>query len=43
MGRSMATSQKYDLYSSDFRAATYETYAQMRANDPVLRQPGLDG
>jgi len=34
MGGSMATSQKYDLYSSDFRAATYETYAQMRADDP---------
>ncbi len=39
----MTTSQKYDLYSSDFRAATYETYAQMRAADPVFRQPGLDG
>lgn len=39
----MTTSQKYDLYSSDFRAATYETYAQMRVADPVFRQPGLDG
>ncbi len=43
MGRPMATSQKYDLYSSDFRATTHETYARMRERDPVFRQPGLDG
>ncbi len=43
MGGSMATSQKYDLYSSDFRAATHETYARMRERDPVFCQPGLDG
>ena len=35
--------QKYDLYSSDFREQTYETYSAMRADDPVFRQPGLDG
>ena len=39
----MAASPKYDLYSDDFRAQTYSTFAQMRADDPVLCQPGLDG
>ncbi|HUF01256.1 MAG TPA: cytochrome P450 [Gaiellaceae bacterium] len=34
---------KYDLYSDAFRAETYETYASMRAHDPVFSQPGLDG
>ena len=34
---------KYDLYGDDFRAATYETFARMRAEDPVCRQPGADG
>ena len=43
MGRRMATSQKYDLYSSDFRETTHETYARMREHDPVFCQPGLDG
>ena len=28
--------RKYDLYSDDFRARTYETFARMRADDPVL-------
>ncbi len=37
------TSQKYDLYSSDFRSTTHQTYARMRDDDPVFRQPGLDG
>ena len=35
--------RKYDLYSDEFRASTHETYAAMRENDPVFRQPGLDG
>ena len=35
--------RKYDLYSDDFRASTYRTYAAMREDDPVFRQPGLDG
>src|SRR6478672_13711630 len=39
----MATAGKYDLYSDAFRADTYATFAQMRENDPVLCQPGLDG
>lgn len=39
----MATTRKYDLYSEEFRAATYETFARMRAEDPILSQPGIDG
>jgi cytochrome P450 len=39
----MATTRKYDLYSDDFRRETYETFARMRADDPVLCQPGIDG
>jgi cytochrome P450 len=39
----MPNLQKYDLYSDDFRAQTYSTFAQMRAEAPVLCQPGLDG
>jgi cytochrome P450 len=39
----MATSRKYDLYSSDFRETTHDTYASMRRDDPVLRQVGIDG
>jgi cytochrome P450 len=35
--------RKYDLYSYEFREKTHETYATMRAHDPVFRQPGLDG
>ncbi len=39
----MAAPQRYDLYSDDFRAQTYATFAQMRTEAPVLCQPGLDG
>jgi cytochrome P450 len=39
----MATARKYDLYSERFRTETYETFAQMRAEDPVFCQPGVDG
>jgi cytochrome P450 len=39
----MAATRKYDLYSDEFRAETYAVFARMRENDPVLRQPGLDG
>jgi cytochrome P450 len=37
------TERKYDLYSEDFFANAYATFARMRENDPVLCQPGLDG
>ncbi len=37
------TARKYDLYSDAFRADTYATFARMRADDPVFRQPGIDG
>ena len=39
----MSTVQRYDLYSHDFRLTTHETYARMREESPVHRQPGLDG
>jgi cytochrome P450 len=40
----MATAaRKYDLYSDEFRADTYATFARMRENDPVFCQPGVDG
>jgi cytochrome P450 len=35
--------RKYDLYSEDFYADAYGTFAQMRKHDPVFCQPGLDG
>jgi cytochrome P450 len=35
--------RKYDLYSSTFKANSYETFAQMRQDYPVWQQPGLDG
>src|SRR5690348_13328128 len=38
-----ATERKYDLYSDEFRADTYATFARMREHDPVLCQPGIDG
>ena len=37
------TGRKYDLYGAEFRADPYRVFARMRAADPVLRQPGLDG
>ena len=40
----MAVSErKYDLYGEGFRADPYATFAAMRADDPVFRQPGVDG
>ena len=39
----MSTTQRYDLYSHEFRTAAYETYARMREETPVHLQPGLDG
>src|SRR3954471_12683060 len=39
----MAVTRKYDLYSDEFRAQTYETFARMRESDPVLCQAGIDG
>lgn len=35
--------RKYDLYSSTFKANSYETFAQMRREHPLWQQPGLDG
>ena len=39
----VSTTQRYDLYSSEFRATTHQTYARMREESPVHLQPGLDG
>ena len=39
----MTEGRKYDLYSQDFFADAYATFAQMREHDPVFCQPGLDG
>lgn len=39
----MSTTQRYDLYSHEFRVSTHQTYARMRAESPVHLQPGLDG
>lgn len=35
--------RKYDLNSQAFFANAYATFSQMRENDPVYRQPGVDG
>ena len=37
------TERKYELYTPDFRADPYPIFALMREQDPVLRQPGIDG
>jgi cytochrome P450 len=39
----MEATRKYDLYSPEFRARTYETFARMRSDDPVFKQLSLDG
>ena len=39
----MSTTQRYDLYSAEFRARTHETYSRMRDESPVHLQPGLNG
>ena len=39
----MSATRRYDLYSHEFRRSTHETYARMRDESPVHRQPGLDG
>ena len=39
----MPTEPKYDLYSQEFKANAYETFAHMRQENPVFQQPGMDG
>ena len=39
----MNTELKYDLFSQDFYRHSFETFARMRREDPILRQPGVDG
>ena len=38
-----AVRHKYDLFSADFYADAYATFAEMREHDPVCCQPGVDG
>jgi hypothetical protein len=35
--------RKYDLYSQEFKANAYETFAKMWQDNPVFQQPGMDG
>ena len=39
----MTETRKYELYSKEFRQNSYAVFAQMRTNDPVFRQAGMDG
>ncbi len=39
----MSDTQKYDIYSQDFRKRTHEIFANMRQADPIIKQAGLDG
>lgn len=34
--------RKYDLYSADFKSDPHSVFDKMRADDPVLQQPGMD-
>lgn len=37
------TTPKFELHGPHFRANTHQIFAQMRAEAPVTRQPGIDG
>lgn len=39
----MSATRKYDLYSKEFHKYSHTIFAQMRAEDPVFKQAGLDG
>lgn len=39
----MTTARKYELYSHEFRQNSHAVFAEIRANDPVFKQMGLDG
>ena len=39
----MEAARKYDLYSQTFKRDAYQTFAEMRAHDPIYCQVGLDG
>lgn len=43
MSESMPADRKYDLYSQATKNDPYTLFAQMRRDDPVFCQPGLDG
>ena len=39
----MSLTRKYELYSQEFRQNSHAIFAQMRAEDPILKQVGIDG
>lgn len=39
----MSAERKYDLYSQAFKSQSHRVFAQMREQDSVFCQPGLDG
>ena len=39
----MSDTPKYDLYTPEFRQHAHEVYAQMRAQDTILKRVGLNG
>ena len=39
----MSVSRKYDSYTGEFRRTTQAIFAQMRMEDPILKQIGIDG
>jgi len=39
----MTATRKYELYSKEFRQRSHEVFEQMRAEDPVFQQAGLNG
>ncbi len=39
----VSTERKYEIYNEQFRRQAHAVYARMRAEDPVLQQPGIDG
>ena len=39
----MSSTRKYELYAKEFRKSSHATFAQMRVEDPIVKQAGLDG
>lgn len=39
----MKQTRKYEIYTPEFKNNPYPVYAEMRENEPIFQQPGLDG
>ncbi len=39
----MLSTRKYELYSKEFQKNSHAIFAQMRAEDPIVKQIGIDG